>query len=114
MDPSYVPYSGRRATRMGRYDRRRSSSRAMSLRLAAFVALVSAAGLSAQSAPGRNSSSSVVEGVVLDAATERPVDFWGMVMVKVRDGQLIEGWNCFEFLSMYQQLGWVHDPVNPL
>jgi hypothetical protein len=44
----------------------------MSLRLAAFVALVSTAGLSAQSAAGR-SSSSVVEGVVLDAATERPV-----------------------------------------
>jgi len=47
-------------------------------------------------------------------ATERPVDFWGMVMARVRDGQLVEGWNCFDFLSMYQQLGWVHDPVHPL
>jgi predicted ester cyclase len=47
-------------------------------------------------------------------ATGRPVDFWGMVMVQVRDGQLVEGWNCFEFLSMYQQLGWVHDPVTPV
>ena len=39
---------------------------------AAFVALVWAAGLSAQSAP-RRSSLSVVAGVVLDAATDRPV-----------------------------------------
>ena len=41
-------------------------------------------------------------------ATERPVTS-GAGQVRVRDGQLIQGWNCFEFLSMYQQLGWVHD-----
>ena len=49
-----------------------------------------------------------------DRRPGRPVDFWGMVMARVRDGQLAEGWNCFDFLSMYQQLGWVRDPVNPL
>ena len=39
-------------------------------------------------------------------ATERPVDFWGMVMVRVRDGQLIEGWNwAFEFLLCISNSG---------
>jgi hypothetical protein len=38
----------------------------------------------------------------------------GHGQVKVRDGQLVKAWNCFEFLSTYQQLGWVHDPMTPL
>jgi hypothetical protein len=36
-----------------------------------------------------------------------------MTMMRVRDGQIVEGWNCFEFLSMYQQIGWVPNPVLP-
>ena len=47
------------------------------------------------------------------AATERPVDFWGITIVRVRDGQIVEGWNCFDFLRMYQQMGWVSDPPLP-
>jgi steroid delta-isomerase-like uncharacterized protein len=46
-------------------------------------------------------------------ATQNAVDFWGMTMMRVRDGQIVEGWNCFEFLSMYQQIGWVPNPVLP-
>lgn len=35
----------------------------------------------------------------------QPVEFSGMAMARVSDGQLKEGWNCFDFLTMYQQLG---------
>ena len=45
--------------------------------------------------------------------TQQPVDFWGMTMLRVRDGQIVEAWNCFDFLAMYQQLGWVKQPVAP-
>jgi predicted ester cyclase len=45
--------------------------------------------------------------------TGRQVDFWGMCIVRVRDGQIVEGWNCFDFLAMYQQLGWVKNPPLP-
>lgn len=37
--------------------------------------------------------------------TGRPVEFTGMVIARIADGQLREGWNCFDFLTMYQQLG---------
>lgn len=47
------------------------------------------------------------------AATWRPVEFWGMTIVRVRDGQIVEGWNTFDFLTMYQQLGWVRNPPVP-
>ncbi len=46
-------------------------------------------------------------------ATQKPVDFWGMTILRVRDGQIVEGWNCFDFLTMYQQLGWVANPPVP-
>jgi steroid delta-isomerase-like uncharacterized protein len=38
-------------------------------------------------------------------ATGKPVDFWGMCIVRTRGDKLIEGWNCFDFLALYQQLG---------
>jgi predicted ester cyclase len=38
-------------------------------------------------------------------ATQRPIDFWGMGMARVRDGQIVEAWNCYDFLAMYQQMG---------
>lgn len=37
--------------------------------------------------------------------TGREVSFSGMVMVKIKDGKVIEAWNNFDFLSMYLQLG---------
>jgi steroid delta-isomerase-like uncharacterized protein len=38
------------------------------------------------------------------AATHRPVQFTGMCWVRVRDGQLVEGWNNFDFATMSAQL----------
>ena len=46
-------------------------------------------------------------------ATGRPVEFWGITIARVADGKLVEGWNVFDFLSLYQQLGWVKNPVAP-
>lgn len=46
-------------------------------------------------------------------ATNRRVEFQGMTVARVQNGQLVEGWNCFDFLSMYQQLGWVKNPPLP-
>lgn len=37
--------------------------------------------------------------------TGRRVEFQGMVIVRTGDGRIQEGWNCFDFLAMYQQLG---------
>ena len=39
------------------------------------------------------------------APTGRRVEFWGIAMGRVRGGQLVEGWNCFDFLSLYEQIG---------
>ena len=39
------------------------------------------------------------------AATGRTATIPGMVMARVENGQIAEGWNCFDFLSLYQQLG---------
>ncbi len=46
-------------------------------------------------------------------ASQQPVEFWGMTFIRVQDGRIIEGWNCFDFLSMYQQVGWVTNPPLP-
>jgi predicted ester cyclase len=45
--------------------------------------------------------------------THQPVDFWGIAMMRVEDGQIVEGWNCFDMLSLYQQIGWVATPPVP-
>jgi steroid delta-isomerase-like uncharacterized protein len=47
------------------------------------------------------------------AATGKSVDFDGITIARVEDGKLVEGWNVFDFLRMYQQLGWVKEPVLP-
>ena len=39
------------------------------------------------------------------APTNKAVKMTGMAMARVRDGKLAEGWNSFDFLSLYQQLG---------
>jgi len=38
-------------------------------------------------------------------ATGKRVDFQGITMGRVSGGQIQEGWNVFDFLAMYQQLG---------
>jgi len=50
-------------------------------------------------------------GDAFGPATRRDVDFWGTSTIRVRDGQIVEGWNTFDFLTMYQQMGWVANPV---
>jgi len=44
------------------------------------------------------------EGIGL-SPTNLPVDFTGIVIVKLRDGKIIESWNSFDFMRMYAQLG---------
>jgi steroid delta-isomerase-like uncharacterized protein len=46
-------------------------------------------------------------------ATGKSVDFYGITIARVENGKLVEGWNVFDFLRMYQQLGWVKAPVLP-
>ena len=46
-----------------------------------------------------------LHGTLGMAPTGKSVDFWGMCIVRTRDGKLIEGWNCFDFLTFYQQIG---------
>jgi steroid delta-isomerase-like uncharacterized protein len=38
------------------------------------------------------------------AATQSPVEFTGIAIVRVRDGQFVEAWNNFDFMKMYRQL----------
>ena len=45
--------------------------------------------------------------------TNRSVVFEGMVMTQIRNGQIVQGWNCIDFLTLYQQIGWVTNPVQP-
>jgi steroid delta-isomerase-like uncharacterized protein len=39
------------------------------------------------------------------AASGRNVTITGIVMARIANGQIAEGWNSFDFLSLYQQLG---------
>ena len=38
-------------------------------------------------------------------ATGRKIEIYGFAMCLVADGQVVEAWNCFDFLGMYKQLG---------
>ena len=38
-------------------------------------------------------------------ATDRAIRFEGITLVRVENGQILEGWNFFDFLSFYQQIG---------
>lgn len=39
------------------------------------------------------------------AATNAPVEFTGMTIVRIRNGQIVEAWNNFDFMNMNRQLG---------
>jgi predicted ester cyclase len=45
------------------------------------------------------------------AATGQPIDITGFTRGRIVDGRLVEGWNAFDFLTMYQQLGKLPNPV---
>lgn len=38
-------------------------------------------------------------------ATGSPIEIYGVAIASIRDGQVQEGWNCFDFMSLYQQVG---------
>ena len=39
------------------------------------------------------------------AATQAPVEFTGMTIVRIYDGKIVEAWNNFDFMRMYRQVG---------
>jgi predicted ester cyclase len=39
------------------------------------------------------------------AATGKPVEIWGMGMARVENGVIVEGWNAFDFMTLYQTVG---------
>ena len=39
------------------------------------------------------------------AATDAPVSFDGIAIVRIKDGKIVEAWNQFDFLQMNKQLG---------
>jgi len=44
---------------------------------------------------------------IVDATTAsgQKVNFSGMTFVRIQNGKIIEGWNNFDFMTMYKQLG---------
>ena len=44
------------------------------------------------------------------AATQQPMEISGITIVRVRDGKIVEAWNNFDFMSMFQQLGALERP----
>ena len=42
----------------------------------------------------------------------KPVDFYGICMVRKSEGRIAEAWNNFDFLTMYRQLGQKLGPVS--
>ncbi len=47
------------------------------------------------------------------AATDRPTEFTGICIVRVRGGKIVEAWNNFDFMSMFRQLGALRPPGEP-
>ena len=39
------------------------------------------------------------------AATHQPIEISGMTIARVKGGKIVEAWNNFDFLSLYQQIG---------
>lgn len=39
------------------------------------------------------------------AATQKPMEITGISIVRIKDGKIVEGWNNFDFMSMFKQLG---------
>ena len=39
------------------------------------------------------------------AATQSPVDFTGMTIVRIAGGKIVEAWNNFDFMTMNKQVG---------
>ena len=39
------------------------------------------------------------------AATQAPVEFTGITIVRIGNGKIVEAWNNFDFMTMYRQVG---------
>lgn len=39
------------------------------------------------------------------AATQAPVEFTGITIVRIANGKIVEAWNNFDFMTMYRQVG---------
>ena len=39
------------------------------------------------------------------SATQSPVEFTGITIVRIDDGKIVEAWNNFDFMTMYKQVG---------
>jgi steroid delta-isomerase-like uncharacterized protein len=39
------------------------------------------------------------------AATQSPVEFTGITIVRIANGKIVEAWNNFDFMTMYKQVG---------
>ena len=39
------------------------------------------------------------------AASNAPVDFTGVAIVRIKDGKIVEAWNNFDFMKMNKQIG---------
>ena len=39
------------------------------------------------------------------AATQSPVEFTGIAIVRIDNGKIVEAWNNFDFTTMYKQIG---------
>ena len=38
-------------------------------------------------------------------ATNNPIEFTGVAIVRIKDGKIVEAWNNFDFLSLNRQIG---------
>ena len=39
------------------------------------------------------------------AATQSPVEFTGMTIVRIDNGKIVEAWNNFDFMKLHRQVG---------
>jgi predicted ester cyclase len=48
-----------------------------------------------------------------DIASGKEVEFTGICMAKISEGKITEAWNNYDFLKMYEQLGFTLAPNQP-
>jgi predicted ester cyclase len=54
------------------------------------------------------------QGVALGShPTQKSIDIWGMGMARVQNGKIVEAWNSFDFMSLYQQVDMLPQLVPP-
>jgi len=47
----------------------------------------------------------------IEKASGKPVEFSGVCITRIKDGKIAEAWNHYDFLNMYQQLGYTLQPA---